>query len=97
MNKIVREHYPVANLPDDLKGGLAADATVRVVLEVEDQPDVASDLYPGLKDFQTPPRKPMTGKDVVEAIKRYKALGRPSVTPEEAVGRIRELRDEWDY
>jgi hypothetical protein len=42
-------------------------------------------------------RKPMTGKDTVEAIRRYKALGRPSVSPEEAVARIRELRDEWDY
>lgn len=97
MNKIVREHYPVANLPDDLKEGLAADATVRVVLEVEGQQAVAADLGPGFKDLETPPRKSMTGKDVVEAIKRYKALGRPPVTPEEAVSRIRELRDEWDY
>ena len=86
MNKIVRDHYPVANLPEDLREGFAADETVRVVIEMEDQS--------ALTDTQ---RKPMTGKDAVEAIRRYKALGRPSVSPEEAVARIRELRDEWDY
>lgn len=85
MNKIVREHYPVANLPEDLREGFASDGTVRVVIEVEDKV--------GLND---PQRKPITGKDTVEAIRRYKALGRPSVSPEEAVARIRELRDEWD-
>ena len=86
MNKIVREHYPVENLPEDLREGLTVGGTVRVV--IEDRSEVSN--------FSRPERKPMTGKDVVEAIKRYKALGRPSVTPEEAVARIRELRDEWD-
>ena len=88
MNKIVRDHYPVANLPEDLREGFSPTGTVRVVIEIEDRGAV-SDLF-------QPERKPMTGKDVAEAIKRFKALGRPSVTPEEAVARIRELRDEWD-
>jgi len=86
MNKIVRENYPVANLPEDLREGFAANETVRVVIEMED-PNALPETQ----------RKPMTGKDTVEAIRRYKALGRPSVSPEEAVARIRELRDEWDY
>lgn len=34
MNRIVREHYPVEKLPEDLREGLAADADVRVVVEV---------------------------------------------------------------
>ena len=86
MNKIVRDHYPVANLPEDLREGFGAGDTVRVVIEMEDKN--------GVDDSQ---RKPMTGKEAAEAIRRYKALGRPSVSPEEAVARIRELRDEWDY
>jgi len=86
MNKIVRDHYPVANLPEDLREGFGAGDTVRVVIEMEDENGVSDSI-----------RKPITGKDTVEAIRRYKALGRPSITPEEAVARIRELRDEWDY
>ena len=34
MNKIVREDYPASALPNDLREGLAADARVRVVVEV---------------------------------------------------------------
>jgi hypothetical protein len=88
MNKIVRDHYPVANLPSDLRGNFSPTGTVRVVIEVEDQATRPS--------FSAPETRPTTGKDVAEAIKRYRALGRPSVTAEEAVARIRELRDEWD-
>jgi hypothetical protein len=87
MNKIVRDHYPVANLPEDLREGFNPIGTVRVVIEFEDRK---------IPDSAGAGRKPMTGRDVVESIKSYKALGRPSVTAEEAVARIRQLRDEWD-
>lgn len=88
MNKIVRDRYPVANLSEDLRVGFNPVGTVRVVIEVE---------TPGpVQGFPVAERKPMSGKDVVEAIKSYKALGRPSVTAEVAVASIRELRDEWD-
>ena len=35
MNRIVREHYPVAALPEDLRVGFAPDAIVRIVVEPE--------------------------------------------------------------
>lgn len=35
MNKIVREHYPVTQLPDDLRGELGDAAFARVTVEVE--------------------------------------------------------------
>jgi hypothetical protein len=97
MNKIVREHYPVANLPEDLREGLERDATVRIIVEVEDV-SIRNDVerYPGFKDFPMVERKPMSIADTLEAIRTYKAEGRPSVSVEEAVSRIRELRDEWD-
>jgi hypothetical protein len=35
MNRIVRHHYPIANLPEDLRQGLPPDGEVRVVIETE--------------------------------------------------------------
>lgn len=33
MNKIVREHYPAARLPDDLREGFNIDGEVRITIE----------------------------------------------------------------
>lgn len=35
MNKIVLEHYPASKLPDDLRGPIATDASVKVTIEEE--------------------------------------------------------------
>ena len=35
MNKIVREHYPASELPEDLRAGIAPDARVTVEVTVE--------------------------------------------------------------
>jgi len=35
MNKVVLEHYPASKLPDDLRGSIAAGASVRVIVEEE--------------------------------------------------------------
>ncbi len=92
MNKIVFEHYPASKLPDDLRQEIDASATVKIVIEEEPQ---ESRKWPGFPPEE--PRKPMTIEETLEMIRRYRALGRPSVSPEEAVARRRELRDEWDY
>ncbi len=44
-----------------------------------------------------PERKPMTPDELRESIRRYKAQNRNPVTAEEAVARMRALRDEWDH
>ena len=36
MSTIVREHYPVSSLPDDLRVGLPDDGWVRISLEIDD-------------------------------------------------------------
>ena len=36
MNKIVREHYPAAKLPEDLREGLDPLSTVTVTVDVEE-------------------------------------------------------------
>jgi len=38
MNKIVREHYPVEKLPEDLRAELGLARTVTLVIESEDRP-----------------------------------------------------------
>jgi hypothetical protein len=38
MNKIVREHYPVERLPEDLQAELGLARTVTLVIEAEDDP-----------------------------------------------------------
>lgn len=83
MNKIVRDHYPVAKLPEDLREGFSQSGTVKVVIEFEDRSPFAyaeKDRAPTLE----------------EMLRRKHAdpsaySGR--VTMEEAVSRIRELRD----
>jgi hypothetical protein len=40
MNKIVRENYPVSKLPEDLRSGIAPDATATVIITFnEERPD----------------------------------------------------------
>ncbi len=75
MNKVVLEHYPAARLPKDLRGSIAANASVRVTVQEE---PVSSDRGELLKLLE-------------EA--RREAKG---VSTDDAVRRIRELRDEWD-
>lgn len=95
MNKIVFEHYPASKLPEELRKCLEKDAMVRVVIEEEAQ-DKEREPFPGFADLPKIERKPMIIGETLTAIRRLKAEDRPSVTAEEAVARIRRLRDEWD-
>jgi hypothetical protein len=92
MNRIIREHYPAANLPEDLREGLDQDATVRVVVEVEaDRPSLDPERVAALPHT-------LLGREETRAlIGRIRGQNRPFVSAEEAVARIRELRDEWDH
>jgi hypothetical protein len=88
MNKIVREHYPVEKLPEDLRPLVEGASEVTIVLTVEDD---------GEDEQNAPP--PLPTEDAVALMRQMQreaaAAGR-SVTGEEAVRRVRELRDEWD-
>ena len=84
MNKIVREHYPVEKLPEDLRA-LVPNAS-EVLLEItfaSASPDKTS--------------KPMTGAETAAMIRELHR-DRPGGgrTMEEIVKEVRELRDEWD-
>ena len=82
MNKIVREHYPVENLPEDLRELVSSDSvTIVLTEEIYAKPD------------------PLSRQDAVALMRQMQidaAKKGTSVTSEEAVARIRALRDEWD-
>jgi hypothetical protein len=44
MNKIVKKHYPIAKLPEDLRAGLDPDAEVTVTVEQTEKPEKAMTL-----------------------------------------------------
>ena len=44
MNRIVRENYPVANLPENLREGFAVDALVTVTITVMPESPIESVL-----------------------------------------------------
>lgn len=86
MNKIVREHYPVEKLPEDLRGNFP-DGT-SVTIEIVDEAELDEDAP-----------KPLSVEEAVAVMRRMQqrnAERGTSVTEEEAVRRIRELRNEWD-
>jgi hypothetical protein len=87
MNKIVREHYPVEKLPEDLREGLEGSPTVRIILETQGSSKAESAMSPS---------KPFTLEETLDAVRNFRARDVQGVTMEEAVARIRALRDEWD-
>lgn len=85
MNKIVREHYPVENLPEDLRMHFSKGISVTVEI-AEESPAI-----------RAPITRPMSAREVAQLIrenlKRRSAVGRST---DEIVAEVRKLRDEWD-
>ncbi|WP_271199962.1 hypothetical protein [Methylopila turkensis] len=80
--KIIREDYPVERLPEDLREGLGDAARVKVTVE----------RAPSLRDQKLANWTEI--KALIEEL--HRSPGFVPVTTEEAVARVRELRDEWD-
>ena len=77
MNKIVREHYPVSRLPQDLQNEIGEAQYVRVVIEDNEA-------------------RPPLSKDEAVALLAEARQSAKGISTEEAVARVRALRDEWD-
>ena len=84
MNKIVREHYPVANLPEDLREGFEAGAIVKVVVEVEARSPFA----------YAEENRPTVLGDMLKKRKESPSVYSGNLTMDEAVSIVRELRDQ---
>ncbi|EGL66920.1 hypothetical protein AGRO_0260 [Agrobacterium sp. ATCC 31749] len=70
---------------------------VRIVVEVEDTTRLdETDELSGFSAFLDTPRLSMTAEQAVNAMAEYRKNNTQRVTAEQAVARIREIRDEWD-
>ncbi len=90
MNKVVRhEHVSAAILPESIRGDIPPDAVVTVT--VTEEAEIAA------PDHGTR-QQPIATRDLGDFWRRVdEAKGdRPPVSIEEAVQRVRDLRDEWD-
>jgi hypothetical protein len=85
MNRIVREHYPVARLPEDLREGLDLGADVTVVVEMIASRQSARDAT---SHSHGSPDLPITR--LLEELRDQRAS---TVDP---VERVRSARCEWD-
>jgi hypothetical protein len=81
MNKIVKEHYPASKLPVELREGI--DPTGHVTVTVIEE--------------VMPPKRVRPLEEIFDEVEKLREEGHiQPVTIEEAVARIRALRDEWD-
>lgn len=64
MNKIVFEHYPAANLPEDMRVKVGPSSTVTVVLTVEETPP---EKVMSLEEIFALRRPPFRTKEEIDA------------------------------
>lgn len=85
MNRIVRKLMPASELPEALRNQFSDQDQVFVTVET-------------LEDIKTVNRTPpaWSEEEFRQRIAKYKLENRHPVSEEEAVARIRQLRDEWD-
>ena len=66
MNRIVRENYPVADLPADLREGFALDTSVTITIEVMPK---SIGLEPSLDELMKLPSPPwLTREEIIAQI-----------------------------
>ena len=80
MNKIVTEHYPASELPEDLRAGIAPDARVTVEVTVEAPSPRLSfrALFDALKDQR------ITEGDPVARVRELRDEGEDRLFPDRA-------------
>lgn len=91
MNKIVREHYPVSKLPEELRQAFTGVETVRLVVEEESPQLTGAAAVAAMEAKYQAHMAQLSSSGPIDYSKH-----RGKTTIEEAVARIRELRDEWD-
>jgi hypothetical protein len=98
MNKITREHYPVSKLPKELQEEFAGFETVTVVSDSETgkAPQKTGENPYHDYDEMMASIKPMTWAELYADMQANPEKYERGVTVEEAVARVRALRDEWD-
>lgn len=85
MNKVVREHYPVSQLPEDLRAQFPGVETVRLVIEEG-----------AARQSENAPLGRREGEDFWATLQQARASLKEPRSLGDAVADIRALRDEWD-
>lgn len=67
MNRLVREHYPVSKLPEDLREGFEAGANVRVTVDAAEPAQVSQISAKSLQDLLAIRRPPFLSADQIDA------------------------------
>lgn len=102
MNKIVREHYPASRLPEDLREGIDPAREVTVTVSVDEQTEIQSSITLEQMVDQlkatgyTPPPPAEVEKCMTSVMRITEAARGRNTSIDEAVARIRALRDEDD-
>ena len=92
MNKVVRKEMLAGELPDLLRGEFAADEAVEVMVRSrEGNRDASAESIDDILTRMMRIDRTLTAEDL---LRRHPPAG--VVTCEEAVARIRALREEWD-
>jgi hypothetical protein len=90
MNRIVKEHYPAENLPEDLREGLAPGVSVTVTIEAEPDSKETPDRETGMAWLLRRPER-------VSTLEEMFAMRRPPYrSTAEIDAELRRQRDEWD-
>lgn len=88
MNRIVKEHYPAENLPEDLREGLSPGERVRITIESEPTGNLSEEA-----DLARLLDRP----EHVLSLEEMLAMRRPVYSSiDEINAHVRALRDEWD-
>jgi hypothetical protein len=98
MNKITREHYPVSKLPEELRKEFEGVETVTLVSDGETDNVAQKTGENPYHDYDEMMAsiKPMTWAELYADMQANPEKYDRGVTVEEAVARVRALRDEWD-
>ena len=73
MNRIVKEHYPVERLPEELREGLDPQARARVSIEVDMQPQgKLRDILKNIQERQSRGDWNIATDDPVERIRKLR-------------------------
>lgn len=91
MNRIVREHYPVSNLPEDLQKEFPGQDEVTLVLEAPVSSEQAREDALALAEIR---KTGIRGGD----FSRFKHLRRSNFrSSDEVEAHVNALRDEWAH
>jgi hypothetical protein len=73
MNRIVRKHYPVKKLPEDLRPNLSLLGTVTITVQEEDAAQATPSVTEMIKQMQDArARMPIAKDDPVKRIRRLR-------------------------